>query len=548
MRNLVSLLICHFRNTFLRLCRNMMASAASSAYHEMFNCNVCFFTVQEEPVALPCGHKFCTNCMKKSSSERADCRCPLCQCVFAPEALSKNAQQVEMAEQWTGVGSAATEPMDVPCDVCIGVKRKAAQTCVTCLASFCETHIQPHKQSEALKRHRLEEPTSNLQQKLCPNHRIMLQLYCRTDQKCVCLLCVAVKHKDHELVEMETERAEKQAQMDVKRKEIESSVWKKQRQVALTIAAIEELRSIQRLRSEVTVLIRNYEQREVRKAEELIQQLEKEIEEQKRNISRMAELSQTDDHIDFLQKFSSVQDLPIDGDTPSIPTKRRLLPGSVRMDICSLQKYLNTISSLEFVEMRQTGLDEPNYVLQSLMERSFLLKYACPLSLDANTVNGSLRISEENTMVNFNTVKAHYLIHPDRFERWPQVLCREALFGRRYYWEVKWSGEHADIGVAYNGICRKSGDSKCLLGGNDKSWSLVCSGSRCSVRHNGLDTVISAPSSQTIGVYLDWHAGTLSFYSISDTPTLLFRFHTTFAQPLYPGFRVTGSVKICQLN
>ncbi|XP_039621347.1 tripartite motif-containing protein 16-like isoform X2 [Polypterus senegalus] len=548
MRNLVSLLICHFRNTFLLLCRNMMASAASSVCNEMFNCNVCFFPVQEEPVALPCGHKFCTNCMKKSSSERADCRCPQCQCVFAPEALCKNAHQVEMAEQWTEVGSSATETLDVDCDVCIGVKRKAAQTCVTCLASFCETHIQPHKQSEALKRHRLEEPTSNLQQKLCPNHRIMLQLYCRTDQTCVCLLCVAVKHKDHELVEMETERVAKQAQMDVKRKEIESSIWKKQRQVALTIAAIEELRSIQRLRSDVTVLIRNYEQSEVRKAEELIQQLEKEIEEQKRNISMMAELSQTDDHIDFLQKFSSVQDLPIDGDTPSIPADRHLFPGSVRMDLCSLKKYLNTMSSLEFVEMRQTGLEEPSYILQNLMERSFLLKYACPLSLDANTVNGSLRISEENTMVKSNTVKAHYPIHPDRFERWPQVLCREALFGRRYYWEVKWSGEHADIGVAYNGICRKSGDSKCLLGGNDKSWSLVCSGSRYSVRHNGVDTVISAPSSQTVGVYLDWHAGTLSFYSISDTLTLLYRFHTSFTQPLYPGFRVTGSVTICQLN
>ncbi|XP_039621352.1 tripartite motif-containing protein 16-like [Polypterus senegalus] len=554
-----------------------MAQDKHSGFSEKFICSVCL-EMLNDPVTIPCGHNYCMCCIKKywDREEAAGIySCPLCREEIEPRPeLTRNTLLADVTEllRDMAVGSSLPRthagPVDVTCDFCTGeIREAAAKTCVTCMASYCVTHLQPHRESEAFKTHRLEEPTGNLKQKLCSKHHKLLEMFCRTDQTCVCLMCAVIEHRDHDLVTPDVETAEKQGQMDMKRKEMKRIIWKKEEQVALIKAGIVELRntaqreiqecektfisvlqSIERLRVEVTMLIRDHEEREVKKAKEHKEHLEKQIEELKMRDDVMLELLKMDDHICFLQKFPSVRDIPRYGDTPSIPESRCLFPVTLKMDLCNLKKHLNTISCLEFVENKQTGLEEPSYILQNLMEINFLLKYAWPLTLDPNTINGSLRISEENTMVKFNTVKAHYPIHPDRFERWPQVLCREALFGRRYYWEVKWSGEHADIGVAYNDICRKGGDSKCLLGGNDKSWSLVCSDSRYSVRHNGVDTLISAPSSQTIGVYLDWHDGTLSFYSISDTLTLLFRFHTTFTQPLYPGFRVTGSVKICQLN
>ncbi|XP_039598644.1 tripartite motif-containing protein 16-like [Polypterus senegalus] len=174
----------------------------------------------------------------------------------------------------------------------------------------------------------------------------------------------------------------------------------------------------------------------------------------------------------------------------------------------------------------------------------------CPLTLDINTANRDLHLSEGYKKVTSEGTVTEYPDHPDRFEFWPQVLCREALTGTRCYWEVECSGESVVIGVAYKGLSRKGRVDECGLGGNDKSWSLWWSLSQYSVWHNNKQTVISAPSSPRIGVYLDWPAGSLSFYSVSHTMTLLHRFNTSFTEPLYPGFYVDPdcSVTICHLT
>ncbi|KAL2086525.1 hypothetical protein ACEWY4_017584 [Coilia grayii] len=147
-----------------------------------------------------------------------------------------------------------------------------------------------------------------------------------------------------------------------------------------------------------------------------------------------------------------------------------------------------------------------------------------------------------------------YPDHPDRFHTYYQVLCREGLSGR-CYWEVEWSGGGgggAEIAMAYKSIKRKWGDAA-SMGYDDKSWSLSCSTSSYFVRHNKKRTDIPAPSprSRRVGVYLDWPAGTLSFYSISsDTLTHLHTFHATFTEPLYPGFWVYlySPVSLCQIT
>uniref|UniRef100_A0A8C4RI22 B30.2/SPRY domain-containing protein n=1 Tax=Erpetoichthys calabaricus TaxID=27687 RepID=A0A8C4RI22_ERPCA len=164
------------------------------------------------------------------------------------------------------------------------------------------------------------------------------------------------------------------------------------------------------------------------------------------------------------------------------------------------------------------------------------MQYFCPLTLDINTAHRDLRLSEGNKKVTYEGTKAKYPDHPDRFDYWFQVLCREALTGTRCYWEVECSGDFMMIGVAYKGLSRKGEGSECSLGNNNKSWCLQCSHSQYSLCHNNQWTVISAPYSPRIGVYLDWPAGSLSFYSVSHTMTLLHRFNTSFTEPLYTGF------------
>jgi hypothetical protein len=148
--------------------------------------------------------------------------------------------------------------------------------------------------------------------------------------------------------------------------------------------------------------------------------------------------------------------------------------------------------------------------------------------------------------------KQHYEDHPDRFDFLYQVLCREGLSEGRYYWEVERDGPGADIGVVYKGMKRKGREDDSWIGSNRESWCLYCSHSGYEFNHTKVCRSISGPDSDRVGVYLDWSAGTLSFYSVSSSGTLthLHTEHTTFTEPLYPGFGVysSSSVTLCQID
>ncbi|XP_025760494.1 protein NLRC3 [Oreochromis niloticus] len=211
------------------------------------------------------------------------------------------------------------------------------------------------------------------------------------------------------------------------------------------------------------------------------------------------------------------------------------------------------------VKFLSAGLRSPHCKMETLRAepagvrwlRPGLRKYSCQLTIDTNTVNTKLQLSDNNRKVTRVEEVQSYPDHPDRFDVDPQLLCRNGLTGR-CYWEVEWRGD-VDISVSYRSIRRKGGGDDCVFGHNDQSWSLYCSddGPR-RVWHNNRTTSISSSSSVSnrAAVYVDCPAGTLSFYSISsDTLIHLHTFNTTFTQTLYPGFRFLwspgASVSLC---
>ncbi|XP_066537044.1 NACHT, LRR and PYD domains-containing protein 3-like [Hoplias malabaricus] len=203
-----------------------------------------------------------------------------------------------------------------------------------------------------------------------------------------------------------------------------------------------------------------------------------------------------------------------------------------------------------------------------------LKKYEHELTLDPNTAHTSLVLSKENRKVNCVWRSQKYPDHPDRFDYYNQVLCVESLTGR-CYWEVEWSGK-VDIAVTYKGITRKGRSKECWLGFNKHSWVLDCSNDTYIIRHNKKGIIIhdtsssnastspnSSPSStpppsptperplhhtrfHRVAVYLDWEAGTLSFYTVSPKHALthLHTVHTTFTEPLYAGFWVADNSSV----
>ncbi|XP_055753341.1 NLR family CARD domain-containing protein 3-like [Salvelinus fontinalis] len=209
------------------------------------------------------------------------------------------------------------------------------------------------------------------------------------------------------------------------------------------------------------------------------------------------------------------------------------------------------------VKQLSAGLEDPHWRLEKLNvdpcgEYWLLKKYACDVTLDPNTAHRNLSLSERNRKVTWGKEERLYPDHPERFEDWPQVLCREGLTGR-CYWEAEMSGGGDDIGMTYRGISRTGNTDDSKLGCNDKSWSLSCSDYGYAARHNKERTDIPASSSSNrVGVYLDWPAGTLSFYTLSssDTLTHLHTFTSTFTEPLYPGFwvEINSSLSLCEVK
>ncbi|XP_029915608.1 butyrophilin subfamily 2 member A2-like [Myripristis murdjan] len=210
------------------------------------------------------------------------------------------------------------------------------------------------------------------------------------------------------------------------------------------------------------------------------------------------------------------------------------------------------------VKLLSAGLEDPTWRLEALRVdhggeqwlKPGLRKYSCELKLDMNTTHRNLVLSEDNRKVTHVTQEQPYPDHPERFEDYHhQILCSDGLTGR-CYWELEWEGG-LDIAVTYRGIRRRGNSNDCVLGCNETSWSLDCSDGRYCAWHNNIRTVIPvSPSSHRVAVYLDWPAGSLSFYSVSsDTLIHLHTFTCTFTQPLYPGFRfwLGSSVSLCQI-
>uniref|UniRef100_A0A8C1N8I6 Tripartite motif-containing protein 16-like n=1 Tax=Cyprinus carpio TaxID=7962 RepID=A0A8C1N8I6_CYPCA len=541
-----------------------MAETSVSLAQDQFSCSICL-DLLKDPVAIPCGHSYCMSCITDcwdQDDQKGVYNCPQCRQTFSPRpVLGKNTMLAEVVEKLKKTKLQAARPAqcstgsgNVECDICTGDKNKAIKSCLVCLESYCQNHLERHEEFHSGKRHKMTDATGQLQEMICPQHDKLLEIFCQTDQQCICYLCMLDEHKNHETVSATAERTEKQRQLGEMQRKYQERIQERQKELEELKEAVEShkrsaqaavedseriftelIRSIERRRSEVTQLIRDQEKAAVSRAEGQLEQLEQEIEDLRRRDAELEQLSHTDNHIHFLQSFQSLSVPPASTDSPSITVISLLSFDDVEKSVSHLREKLEHFCREE-IEMLSGRVRNINIIPSSEPEtREEFLKYCCQLTLDPNTVNKNLVLSEENRVIEYTRAEQPYPDHPDRFDGFPQVLCRESVCGR-CYWEVKWSG-WVGISVSYKRISRKGWGKECEFGCNDQSWSLYCSDSSCSFWHNnGRATLPVVSSSSRIGVYVDHSAGTLSFYSVSDTMTLIHRVQTTFTQPLYAGF------------
>ncbi|XP_064820359.1 tripartite motif-containing protein 16-like [Oncorhynchus masou masou] len=551
-----------------------MAQQGDLLDQDQFCCSVCL-DLLKEPVTTACGHSYCRSCIEGCWDQdvlKGVYSCPQCRETFTPRPnLRKNNMLAELVEKLRKTGLQAAPPPalcyagpgDVACDFCTGTrKQKALMSCLACLASYCETHLQSHYESPAFKKHKLVKATAQLQEKICSHHDKLLEVYCRTDQQCICYLCTMDEHKGHDTVSAAAERTEKQRQLGMSQQKVQQRFQEREKELKELQQAVESfkrsaqsavedsdqiftelIRSIERRSSEVKELIRAQEKAQVSQAEGLLEQLKQEIAELRKRSTELEQLSHTEDYIHFLQRYQSLSSISVSSDLPSIVVRPLQSFGDVSQTVSELREKLEDFLKGEWTKISTTVNIVDVVLPPEPKTREQLLQYSCQLTLDPNTAHTRLSLSKGNRKVTCTGQVQPYPVHPDRFTNWCQVLCREGLSGR-CYWEVERTGGVATA-VSYKDISRTERDG--AFGLNNKSWSLYYDSDGYWFIHNNVETEVSGPQSSRVGVYLDHKAGTLSFYSVSDTMTLLHRVQTTFTQPLYPGFGLTGSAELVKL-
>ncbi|XP_070779214.1 E3 ubiquitin-protein ligase TRIM39-like [Enoplosus armatus] len=594
----------------------MMAEAAAQDLfsEQELTCSICL-DLFDEPVSTPCGHNFCQACIGGYWASSPVCTCPLCKRQFdeRPQ-LSVNKVFALIADKYklarygaaglpvptrngTPAGAATTisdtgspNPFvtasdDVVwCDVCTGVKQPAVSSCLTCTASYCVEHVQPHQTTPFYAKHPLMDPQEALRGRTCSIHHRLLEVYCRTCQHCICAICVLEEHRTHKTVSVQTERLGKQKQVARTEQEILNRIKEKEIHVTQLKRKLEGVKnyadgergevehlldevsgSLDRIRSQVVGGIENQLDAVMSKGEGLVSRLEAELSQliDRRATLEVQAISQ--DHISFLQSYEEAtaplaedQQDEVDEDEFSLHFQL----GEVKS---ALSEVKDKMDDIRMVEVRSRGsrgsvssgdlmLAESMLSLRgssaSLRKSQWSLRdlkknkavsghkkarvYMEDVTLNPVTAYPFLILSEDRKQVKRGEKLQFYRNSQQRFDVWSCVLAKEGFGTGRHYWEVC-VGESKDWKL---GVVSESAQRKGLfdMSPSNGYYAIWWSGSQLrALTAPPLTKVKSPPKLRQVGVFLDMDEGQVSFYNVkSGSEIYSFTRSSEFTGKMFP--------------
>ncbi|XP_030282098.1 E3 ubiquitin-protein ligase TRIM39-like [Sparus aurata] len=521
-----------------------MSAASCLLTDNQFLCSICL-DVFTDPVTIPCGHNFCKTCITEHWDKNDKCQCPNCQEVFntKPELwvstfISKMAAQFrQSAQQKTSSSSSeqqVSKPGEVPCDVCTGTKLKALKSCLVCLASYCETHLEPHLTMSGLKRHQLIDPVENLEGRMCTKHDKLLELFCKTDQMCVCMLCTVLDHKTHDVVPLKEEYEGKKAELGKTDAEIQQMIQKRRlkiedmkrsvelskkdadREIAAGVQVFSALKeSVERSQAELIDTIKEKQRETEKQAEGFIKELEQEISELEKRSSEVEQLSQSEDHLHLLQSSPSLNTAPPTKDWTGVSVRPPSYEGTVVRAVNQLEETLSK-------QMKKAELKR-------------VQQYAVDVTLDPDTAHPNLILSDDGKHVHDSDIKKNLPDKPERFNLCVNVLAKQKFSSGRFYYEVQVKGKTGwDLGVARESINRKGNISPTPQNG----YWMIClrNKNEYSARADPPVRLFLKSQPEKVGVFVDYEEGLVSFYDV-DAAALIYSFTgCCFTKNVYPLF------------
>ncbi|XP_046907252.1 E3 ubiquitin-protein ligase TRIM39-like [Hypomesus transpacificus] len=522
-----------------------MASCSSLLSEDQFLCSICL-DVFTDPVTTSCGHNFCKACIIKYWDNSDLCQCPMCKMTFdkRPDLyvntfISEMAAQFRKSEPLKAAISSDLRPTntEVSCDYCTGTKLKALKSCLVCLASYCETHLEPHQRVAALKKHKLIDPVENLEDRMCQKHDKLLELFCKKDQTCVCVTCMRTDHKTHGFITLEEAYEQRKTKLGQMMDEINQMMEERSRKVQEIKLSVETskrdaerdisdsvqvctalVRSIERIQAELIEVIEEKQKAAEKQAEGLIQDLVLEITELKRRNTELEQLSHTEDHLHLLQSFPSLNTPPHTKDWSEISVHSDLSVGAVRRAVSQLEETLNK----EMEKLSDTELKR-------------IQQYAVDVTLDPDTAHPDLILSEDGKQVRHGDRKQTLPDNPERFDCCVNVLGKQGFSSGRFYYEVQVKGKsHWILGVVRESINRKG---KITRSPKKGFWTVWLREGDQYEALAGPDVLLSLRQKpQKVGVFVDYEEGLVSFDDVEARSHIYSFTGCTFTEKLYPYF------------
>ncbi|XP_061580151.1 E3 ubiquitin-protein ligase TRIM39-like [Cololabis saira] len=524
-----------------------MSAGSSLRCEDQFLCSICL-DVFTDPVSTPCGHNYCKTCITKHWSVKVPYQCPMCKKVFSkrPELevntfIREMVSEFRRESQQKSSGDSdkhAAKPGEVPCDVCTGTRLKALKSCLVCLASYCKTHLEPHLKAARLKRHQLVEPVENLEDRICTKHDKPLDLFCKTDQTCVCSLCSVLDHKTHEFVPLTEEFEVKKAELGKSDAEIQQMIQSRRRKIqeikgspkiskdaadkekARGVKVFTDLKeSVERGLKEFIKEMDEKHKTIEKQAEDFIKDLKQEISELRKRRSEVEQLSRSEDHLPLLQRFSSLKDAP--------PTKNwtevRVHPPS----------YEGTV--VRAVDQLEKKLREKMKNLLTEAELRRVQQYEVDVTFDPDTAHPELVLSDDGKQVYHGDVEKNLPDNPERFSLYSNILGKQSFSSGRFYFEVQVKGKNEWIvGVVRESIYRKG---KVYPSPTDGYWILLLGIGNNYIAGDDTPVELSpSPYPEKVGVFVDYEEGVVSFYDVDEAAHIYSFTGSSFNEKLYPYF------------
>ncbi|XP_059930476.1 E3 ubiquitin-protein ligase TRIM7-like [Gadus macrocephalus] len=511
-------------------------SSPTGVSEDQLQCPICF-QVFTEPVSTPCGHNFCKACIVRFWTDQTAPCCPCCRQPCRPSEIRVNTGLRDIVERFISTreeeGSVAL-PGQVPCDVCPGSKLRALKTCMVCLVSYCLRHLEPHRRVPGLMRHQLQEPLQNLAGRVCQKHNKVLEVFCREEQVCVCVLCMKEEHLTHQTVSLEEEAAERRTGLGVRALQMKEQVKHKASEIQDAKKCVEDRRreveldtqeSVAALKGLATYAQAHMEQmlgvmKERQKSEEAkathhLRKLHLELAEAHQKSKEMEELCQTKDPLLLLDGSSS------SGPLPAPPAPGGPTGGAVRQQPLCAAEVKALVQSVEETlsrEMQRVLAGEED-------ELKAQQRHWVEVDLDADTAHPGLVLSQDKKGVKDRGPLTQDPLpkNPKRFDFHHWVLAKKGFSSGRFYFQVEVRRQTGwEVGVVRESIQRKG---PCMnLGPEQGVWTLGLYDGQYRV-----NTGHPAPSHllghrpQEVGVSVDYEGGCVSFYDV-DSRTLMYCF------------------------